>query len=232
MVGNDPAKKSQTTTGLVEWNNSWYCIDWFDGKLLGIPHCALCKQFEERGYQHHRRLKTARALELQQVVLSKLSRIGVEVRPPFPRDIKITLYGRQADQSFVGLGPAIIQGGLLFHGRRQNERFLVLRKGVYYECLKRIDDHAASELQNSGTGAVTDAINDAVQIFKQYMIGLNRPIVLPNSDDVAYVSMFTRAKKHDKTERVGIRCGSFHAPPELTSKDTKKIMFCLSAEDE
>lgn len=232
IVGSPQAKKSQTTAGLVEWNNSFYCIDWFDGKLLGIPHCALRKHFQNRGYQHHRRLQTARALELQQAVLSKLSRIGVEVRPPFPRDIKITLYGRKADQSFVPLGDALAQGGLLFHGRKADERLLVLRKGTYYECLKRIDEFTAAELQTSGIGAVTDALAEANQVFKQYMIGLKRPIVLPNSLDVTHVAMFTRAKKHDKTDRVGIRYGTFLTPPELMGKDSKKIMFCLSAEEE
>jgi hypothetical protein len=131
-VGAARAKKSQTTAGLVVWNGVAFCIDWFDGKLLGIPHCALRKLLQDHGYLHHRRLQTARALELQQAVLSKLSRIGLEVRPPFPRDIKVTLYGRQADQSFVQLGDPIAQGGMLFHGRKADQRVLVLRRSAFF----------------------------------------------------------------------------------------------------
>lgn len=103
-IGTPQAKKSQTTAGPASGNGIAYCIDWFDGKLVGIPHCALRKLFQDRGYLHHRRLQTARALELQQAVLSKLSRIGVEVRPPYPRDIKITLYGRQPARVFRATG--------------------------------------------------------------------------------------------------------------------------------
>ena len=229
-VGNPQAKKSQTTAGLVEWNNTPYCIDWFDGKLVGIPHCALRQLLQDRGYLHHRRLQTARALELQQAVLSKLSRIGVEVRPPFPRDIKITLYGRQPDQSFVQLGDALAQAGLLFHGRKaegnkDEQRVLVLRKQAYYqfaaEMKKHADQTADARLKaglKSGEASLTGALG-----------GLKLPIEIPASAEPKAIQLVDSAWNKKSIRQVALRFGTFTEPPVTTNRE---LMFYLSAEEE
>jgi len=231
-VGTKQISDTQTTAGLVEWKGTVYCIDWFDGKLVGLPHCSLRKLLQDRGYLHHRRLQTPRALELQQAIMSNLSRIGVEVRPPFPRDIKIVLHGRREDQVFTPLGEPITQAGVLFHGRKHDERLLVLRIPTYYEFLKRIDNYM-TEAERIGTSQqYLDALRQAIHTFKQNMIGMKRPVVLPNSSDVSHLAILTRTKKPDKIDRIGIRFGTFQAPPELNNRDSKKIMLCLSAEEE
>jgi hypothetical protein len=229
-IGTPQAKKSQTTAGLVEWNGVAYCIDWFDGKLVGIPHCALRKLFQDRGYLHHRRLQTARALELQQAVLSKLSRIGVEVRPPYPRDIKITLYGRQPDQSFVQLGDSLAQAGLLFHGRKaegnkDEQRVLVLRKQAYYqfasEMKKLADQTADARLKASLKSGETS--------FTSAMGGLKLPIELPGSPEPKAIQLVDSAWNKTPIRQVALRFGAFTEPPATTNRE---LMFCLSAEEE
>jgi hypothetical protein len=224
-VGDPQAKKSQTTAGLVEWNNTAYCIDWFDGKLLGIPHCLLRKLLQDRGYVHHRRLQTARALELQQAVLSKLSRIGLEVRPPFPRDIKITLFGRQADQSFVQLGNALVQGGLLFHGRKPEQRVLVLRRNSFFyfagEMKKHADQATDQRLKTGLKGAET--------AFTAVMGGLKLPIEIPVSAEPKAIQLVDSAWKKQPVRQVALRFGAFTEAPATTNKE---LMFCLSAEEE
>ena len=171
-VGSPQMKKSQTTAGLVEWNGVAYCLDWFEGKLLGIPHCALRKMLQDRGYLHLQRLQTTRALELQQAVLSKLSRIGLEVRPPFPRDITITLYGRQADHSFVQLGGVVAQGGLLFHGRKADQRVLVLRRSAFFTFAAEMKNHADAVARAAGTeGKLKTNLPTAAAAFMDAMGG-------------------------------------------------------------
>ncbi len=229
-VDTPQVKGTQTTAGLIEWNGTPYCIDWFDGKLVGLPHCTLRKLLQDRGYQHHLRLQTVRALELQQAVLSNLSRIGLEVRPPFPRDVNIVLYGRKEDNTFTSLGKpeAIIRAGVLFHGRKHDERLLVLRRTTFYEFLKRLETHRTEAANNN----LVPALNEAIQVFKQNMIGMTRPIVVPNGSEVSHLAMFTKAKKPDKTDRIGIRFGKFDTAPELNTNDSKKIMFCVSVQEE
>ena len=229
-VGAPPAKKSQTTAGLIEWNGTPYCIDWFDGKLVGLPHCTLRKLLEDRGYLHHRRLQTARALELQQAVLSKLSRIGVEVRPPFPRDIKITLYHRQADQSFVKLGETVAQGGLLFHGRKADQRVLVLRRGAFFYFAEEMKKHADQMVAIAGTDAKLKAgLPTAAAAFMAAMGGLKLPIEIPASAESKAIQLVDSSGKKQAIKQVALRFGAFTEAPASTNKE---LMFCLSAEEE
>ena len=229
-IGSPQAKKSQTTAGLVGWNGVPYCVDWFDGKLVGIPHCALRKLFQDRGYLHHRRLQTARALELQQAVLSKLSRIGLEVRPPYPRDIKITLYGRQPDQSFVQLGDSLAQAGLLFHGRKSDgnkdeQRVLVLRRQAYYYFTSEMKKH---------TNQIDDArlkgrLTIGESSFTSAMGGLKLPIELAGSVEPRAINLVDSAGNKMPICHVALRFGAFTEPPAAANRD---LMFCLSAEEE
>jgi hypothetical protein len=229
-AGAPQVKKSQTTAGLIEWNGTPYCIDWFDGKLIGLPHCTLRKLLQDRGYLHHRRLQTARALELQQVVLSKLSRIGLEVRPPFPRDIKITLYARKADQSFVKLADVVAQGGLLFHGRKADQRVLVLRRTAFFYFageMKKYADQVASAADADAKLKV--GLPPAATAFMAAMGGLKLPIEIPASTEAKAIQLVDSSGKKQPIKQVALRFGVFTEAPASTNKD---LMFCLSAEEE
>jgi hypothetical protein len=229
-VGAPQAKKSQTTAGLIEWNGTPYCIDWFDGKLVGLPHCTLRKMLEERGYLHHRRLQMARALELQQAVLSKLSRIGLEVRPPFPRDIKITLFNRQADQSFVKLGEPVAKGGLLFHGRKADQRVLVLRRSAFFYFAGEMKKHADQVVSTAGADSKLKAgLPAAATAFMAAMGGLKLPIEIPTSTEAKAIQLVDSSGKKQAIKQVALRFGAFTEAPASTNKE---LMFCLSAEEE
>jgi hypothetical protein len=229
-IGAPQAKKSQTMAGLIEWNGTPYCVDWFDGKLLGLPHCSLRKLLEERGYQHLRRLQTARALELQQAVLSKLSRIGLEVRPPFPRDIRITLFGRKPDQSFGKLGDPVAQGGLLFHGRKPDQRVLVLRRNAFFYFAGEMKKHGEQAAAAAGTDAkLKTGLPVAATAFMTAMGGLKLPIEIPGSAEAKAIQLVDSSGKKQPIKQVAIRFGAFTEPPASTNKD---LMFCLSAEEE
>lgn len=229
-VGKPNEKDAQTTAGFVEWQGTAYCIDWFGSKLLGVPHCALRPMLEDRGYLHVQRLQTARALELQQAVLSKLSRIGLEVRPPFPRDIKITLYGRQADQSFKKLGDPVAQGGLLFHGRTPQERVLVLRRSAFFTFADEMKKHSYSVVADAGTDAKLKTILPAaVAAFTEAMGGLKLPIEISNSQEPRAVQLVDSSGKKQSLKPIALRFGG---SAEITAINSKEIMFCLSAEEE
>lgn len=229
-VGKPNEKDSQTTAGLVEWKGVAYCIDWFGSKLLGVPHCTLRAMLEDRGYLHVQRLQTARALELQQAVLSKLSRIGLEVRPPFPRDIKITLYGRQADLSFKKLGDPVAKGGMLFHGRTPQERVLVLRRSAFFSFADEMKKHSDAVGAAAGTDAKLKAnLPAAVTVFTEAMGGLKLPIEIPNSQEAKAIQLVVSSGKKPALKPIALRFGAFTEAPASNNKD---IMFCLSAEEE
>ncbi len=229
-VGAPQAKKSQTTAGLIEWNGTPYCIDWFDGKLVGLPHCTLRKLLEDRGYLHHRRLQMARALELQQAVLTKLSRIGLEVRPPFPRDIKITLFNRQADQSFIKLGDPVAQGGLLFHGRKADQRVLVLRRSAFFYFAGEMKKHADQVASAADADAKLKAgLPAAATAFMAAMGGLKLPIEIPTSTEAKAMQLVDSSGKKQAIKQVALRFGAFTEAPTSSNKE---LMFCLSAEEE
>ena len=88
-MGAPPFPKKRATTGLIRWGTEWYSVDWFDRKLIGLPHCAIRTLYETSGYQHEKRLLMGRALELQHTVLSWVARIGLEVQPPLPVDLPL-----------------------------------------------------------------------------------------------------------------------------------------------
>jgi hypothetical protein len=229
-VGAKPYSDAVTTAGLVEWNGSAYCIDWFYGKLLGLPHCSLRKLLEKQDYQHQRRFQTTRALELQQAVLSKLSRIGLEVRPPFPRDIKVTLFGRKADQSFGPLGNTVAQAGLLFHGRKPDHRVLVLRRSVFFSFAAEMMKHAEQMVDAEGTEAKLKlGLPAAAGAFMATMGGLKLPIEISTSAEPKAIQLVTSSGKKQPIKQVALRFGAFTEPPASTNKD---LMFCLSAEEE
>lgn len=229
-VGAPQAQKSLTTAGLIEWNGKSYCIDWFDGKLVGLPHCMLRTLLQDRGYLHHRRLQMARALELQQAVLSKLSRIGLEVRPPFPRDIKITLFGRQADQTFVQLSDPVPQGGLLFHGRKPEQRVLVLRRSAFFVFaaeMKKYVDRVASPAD--ADARLKAGLRTAAAAFMDAMVGLKLPIEIALSTEIKAVQLVDSSWRRQPIKQTALRFGTFEEAPTSTNKE---LMFCLSAEEE
>lgn len=229
-VGAKPISDALTTAGLVEWNGKAYCIDWFDGKLLGLPHCSLRNLLEKKDYQHQRRFQTTRALELQQAVLSKLSRIGLEVRPPFPCDIKVTLFGRNADQTFGPLGNAIAQGGLLFHGRKPDHRVLVLRRSAFFYFAAEMKKHAEQLAAAEGTEfKLKSGLPAAASAFMATMGGLKLPIEIPTSAEPKAIQLVDSSGKKQPIKQVAIRFGVFTEPPASTNKE---LMFCLSAEEE
>jgi hypothetical protein len=224
------SKSINTMAGLVEWNGNYYCIEWVNRKLLGIPHCAIRKLLQDRGYLHHRRLQTAHALELQQAVLSNLSRIGLEVRPPFPRDIRITLYGRQPDQSFVKLDDAIEQGGLLFHGRKADQRVLVLRRSAFFRFAEEMKKHAERIETTEGIEArLKTNLPAAAKAFMSEMAGLKLPIEIPASADPKAIQLVNGSGKKQPIKQIALRFGEFEEAPVTSNKD---LMFCLSAEQE
>jgi hypothetical protein len=229
-IESKPAKRSLSTAGIIKWNNCWFCIDWFYGKTLSLPHCSLRILLQDRDYSHSIRLQVSRALELQQAVLSKLSRIGVEVRPPFPGDVNLTLYGRLADNSFKKLGDVINHGGLLFHGRKQDERVLVFRQSTFYDCETRIIAHIDSILALDGTPAkVKAAFALAAEAFTGKSIGMTRPIEISTPFDVKSMSLFTPLGKSETIKQIAFRFGKFQDPPITNNKE---IMFCFSAEEQ
>lgn len=224
------AKKSQTMAGLIELNETAYCVDWFDGKLLGLPHCSLRKLLEERGYQHLRRLQTARALELQQAVLTKLSRIGLEVRPPFPRDTKITLFKRNGEKSFARLGESVKRGGLLLQGRTEDKPMLFLRKNAFFYFVGEMKKYL--EQINSGAGTPQKqkvGWMAAEKAFRDALSGLKRPILISSSGAPKPIQLLDGSGSNKTIKQVAIRFGKHTDPLESTNQE---LMFCLSVEEE
>jgi hypothetical protein len=232
-IGAAQAKKSQTLPGLIEWNGSYYCVDWFGGKLLGLPHCSLLDLFQRKGYLHQRRFQATRALELQQIVFSKLSRIGLEVRPPFPRDIKISLFGLNNNQTFGKLGDAVARGGLLFHGRKlktdlPEERILVFRRSAFFHFAEEMKKHAEQVAAVTSNQPLKTNLAAAVKEFMGTMGGLKLPITIPVSPKIKPIQ-FVHNSGTKSMNQVAIRFGDSAETLEITSQN---VMFCFSVEEE
>ncbi len=231
-IGAKPYSGAVRTAGLVKWNDSAYCIDWFHGKLLGLPHCLLRSLLERKGYQHQRRFQTTRALELQQLVFSKLSRIGLEVRPPFSRDIKVALFGRKEDKTFDQLGTT--QSGLLLHGRKpdgnQDHCVLFLRKHAFSSFAEEMKKHAERMGTVNGIdGKLKTNLMAAAKAFRTEMGGLKLPIEIPTAADPKAIQLVDSSGKKQSIKQVAIRIGKFLDPPVLNNQE---LVFCLSAEEE
>jgi hypothetical protein len=231
LCAKGSSKSQNTTAGLVEWRNNYYSVEWFSRKLLGIPHCALKKMLEERGYKHERRLQTARALELQQAVLSHVSRIGLEARPPFPREIKITLFGKHTDQSFVQLGNACIKGGLLFYSRQEEIRWLILRKEAFLYFAKEMEKHGNQVKSSNGlSNSMGTSLLKAAKEFSSNMCGVKLPIEISKSSDTKAIRLVPSLGGILTMNTVAVRFGA--NTTEAPSPEINRFMFCLSAEEE
>lgn len=219
-----PFSKARATTGLIEWNKQWFCIDWIEDKLLGLPHCVVRTLLEDKAYQHQRRLLVARAIELQNTVLSWVSRIGLDVQPPFPMECEIAIFGRQVDDSFVQLGSVLAPAGLVFHGRVQPA--LVLRDSCFHQLAERMRVHSSSlgETINSNR-KVTNGISQAIEIFTSRMIGMKLPIVVPEDSSTKSLRVMDGTNKGSAINQIALRVGKFDEPPIPPQKEAG---FCLS----
>ena len=227
-VGDPPLPKSSATTVLVNDHGVWYSIDWFDRKLLGLPHCILRSLFEEQGFTHEKRLQMGRALELQQTVLSQVSRIGLDVQPPMPSDLAIDVFGKQPDGTFVRLDKTIANGALFFHIRDQTQPVLVLRKKAFRDVHARMTAHwqsLASTTGNNSIKGIVDKMKAGVDLFYGKLVGMKVPIVVPTDNNVKPMRLADGSKNGLSVSQIGLRVGRFHDEP-TASKD---VVFCLSA---
>ncbi len=102
------------TTGLIKFDKTWKCIVWDSKKVVAIPHDHVERYLRGNGYRHELRLRTARAIELQQQVFHGASRIGLEVQPPLCEGLTLRLIVRTAEE-FVILDDQITEGAVRFH---------------------------------------------------------------------------------------------------------------------
>ncbi|MEX1096287.1 MAG: hypothetical protein WED34_09575 [Planctomycetales bacterium] len=226
----DPAGKARATTGLIQWEDVWFSVEWFENKLLGLPHSIVRKLFQASNYRHEKRLQMGRALELQQNVISHVTRIGLDVQPPLPMDLTVSLCGRQADNTYIPLGHPVERGALVFHLRDKGRPVLVLRKSAFHNLRDRMRAHAES-LAAEGTLAargVSDKVTMALDLFAGRMVGMKLPIMMPETlagAPVKYVE--TGKSKPSSIVQIWARLGRSPEIPMIPNKDT---FFCLSIE--
>jgi hypothetical protein len=231
-LGTAPFPKTRATTGLITWNEDWYSIDWFDRKLLGLPHCFVRTFFEGSGYSHGKRLQMGRALELQQNVLSFVSRIGLDVQPPLPMDLAVSVFGKQANGTFARLGDNILQGGILFHLRDRAQPVLVFRRSAFRELRRRMEHHAqglAAGASSSAARGLPEKLKAAASVPIEKRVGTKLPVVIPDTNTVGSIRLLDNPnpKKGSTISSIGFRVGRFADAPAPGGKD---LVFCLSVE--
>lgn len=229
-IGEAAKSKPKVTTGLLQWQNVWYSVDWSEGKVVGLPHCVVRRLFEASNYKHERRLQMGRALELQQNVISHISRIGLEVQPPLPMDLSLSVYAKKLDNTFVMLGTSIVKGALVFHLREKAQPVLVLRQTAFHELRIRMQNHAAG-LTSQGTQArgIVEKMHAVIKNFFDKMIGLKVPILMPESPAPGGLKHVDTAnpKKSLPVTWLWIQLGGGGQVPAITNKD---VVYCLSVE--
>lgn len=209
-MGEPVSPKARATTGLIEWNNAWYSIDWFPRKLLSVPHCILRMLFQDTGFKHEKRLQMGRAVEVQQAVLSWIARIGLDVQPPLPMDLGVEVYGKQADGGFLSIGEPVAKAAMIFHLRERAQPVLILRQGAFYEIRKRMDDHGravSAAPVNPQARGMAEKMTKAVEAFSTQMMGIRVPMSVPEKGDVKPIRLIDGSKKGSPVAQIGIRLG-------------------------
>jgi hypothetical protein len=212
---------------LIRWNNKWNCIEWLEDKLLSLPHCVVRKLFEQKGYRHESRLRTAHALELQHTVLSWKSRIGLEVQPPFPKECSIGLLGRNPDDSFVRLDKEAIAGAaLLFNAG--DKPALVLRAHTYQELHNLMEKHLQATLPSIGANTkAKNALTQGAEEFAKKLIGMKYPILFPEAATAKALRILDGRKKEGTSiSQLALRVGPHE---EALSPGQKEYGFCITA---
>jgi len=186
--------KNELTTGLVEINKKWRCIVWDRNKLIAIPHCQVERMLKEKGYDHLIRLRTARALELQQQVFHEASRIGLEVQPPLCEELRIHIFVSKSGQ-FVSTGNVIESGLVRFHTPKLS--VLVIKPSA----IDRICEMLLASPDGEGSGNVK-ALRQAEQRLRAAAALLSKtPLSEPSSDKPSAVKP---AKGYTGNEVTGI----------------------------
>jgi hypothetical protein len=227
-IGGPPAK-CRASTGLLRWDGGWFSVEWLENKLLGLPHATIRQLFEASGYRHEKRLQMGRAHELQQNVISHVTRIGLDVQPPLPMDLTVSVCGKQTDNSYKSLGEPIKRGALVFHLRDKGQPVLVLRKEAFHDLRNRMQQHADSLSTQDASGAkgMPEKMRAALDVLASRMVGLKQPIMLPEAAASPMKYMESGKQKSPSVVQIWARLGRTPEIPIISHKDA---VFCLSVE--
>ena len=189
---NECPKKS-LSTGLVKINGEWRAVVWDRRKLTGLPHCLVRSLLQEdAGYNHSIRLRTARALELQQQVFHQASRIGLEVQPPFSDKLDLQVFARKAD-GVVQADKTITAGMIRFH--MPGASVLVIKKSAIDELIEILNALVVGgEQTNEGT-----KLSQLIESINRHASALSRtPLAEPAFGKIKAI------KSADKSSGVAI----------------------------
>ncbi|WP_194242445.1 MULTISPECIES: hypothetical protein [Gimesia] len=156
--------RSQLTTGLLRIDSEWKAVDWFPNQMISIPHGAIRRVLQDRGYRHESRLQMSRAIELQQACFAQHSRVGLEVQPPLHREVAIKLFANINGDLFP-IGEDSKIEAIAFHSRQS--RVAVIK----YDSLSLLRKVV---LETSEVAAAHDGIK--TRFFKLHKL----PIVVPD----------------------------------------------------
>ena len=144
------------STGLIKINGNWRAIVWDRQKLTGIPHCLVRPILQENeGYNHLYRLRTARALELQQKVFHEASRIGLEVQPRFADEMDFQMFVKTT-QGYEEADEAISGGVIRFHIR--DNSVLVFKQSAIEKIILVLTAASSGETEIADEAKLTQLV--------------------------------------------------------------------------
>ncbi len=177
------------STGLIKICDKWRAIVWNPSKLTGVPHCLIRPLLQDAQYDHSLRLRTARALELQQQVFHHASRIGLEVQPPLTNELDIQVFARKGE-GFVQSGETIKRGIIRFHTPRAS--VLVLKQASIDELCNRLEGALLGD-ENSKEGKKLSQLIEKININAS---ALSRtPLFVPEAEKVKTLKAADRFPK-------------------------------------
>jgi len=212
--------KDELTTGPVQFAGAWWRIKWHRKMLFSLPHCTVEETLKGSGYDHVLRLRTNRALELQQQVFNECSRIGLEVHPPIGTNMDIRLFVNKSE-GCTAVGAVIKSGAVKFHtGQREKKGVVILkpeavdfiREQVIASCVGE-DGGLLDKLQS----AITSLTTNRKKLF-------TTPLVEPKTTSGGMISGVKRISL--SIQNVKIRLGDTNQDViECGRKDVVTILF-------
>lgn len=216
----DEKQRSGLNTGLIRIDAEWFTIDWYREKLIGLPHCMIRQFLEHAGYSHSQRLETARAIELQQLVFHKASRIGLEVQPPLSKELSLKILA-QKSSGIQQIGNVIQRGAVSFHARES--AVVVLKYTAISEISDRLSTAQSGEIDRNLT-----LLQRASESFEANaaIVG-KRTIKAPDANNISPIFLEGGHEKV-KLDRIGITRGPVNVKEMNMSS---KMSVVLSVEE-
>ncbi|GEM_PF-2439134 len=211
--------KDSLSTGLIKISSEWRAIVWDRTKLTGVPHCLIRPLLQTgTGYNHSVRLRTARALEIQQRVFHQASTIGLEIQPPFVDELDVQVFARKAE-CFVKSGETIKGGLIRFHMLRTSVSVLVFKQAAIESLTTVLDAALIGEEQTAEGKKLAQLIG---RIVANSSVLSRTPLAEPEAGKVKAV------KAGDKFQKIAIEgLGLVVRKPSIADEDWGKIYYAI-----